>query len=62
MSNNLKLELHSRIDKNGNKYYVAKLKGPFNIDCEKGVAFLVYTSDINSEELQIASLDEKENQ
>lgn len=60
MSNtNLKLDLHSRLDKNGKVYYVAKLLGPFTIDCTNGVVFLVYTSEIDHEELQIAAIDER---
>jgi hypothetical protein len=57
--NNLKLELRSRKDKNSKIYYIAKLVGPFSINCENGVAFLVYTSDIDNEELQICAMDEK---
>jgi hypothetical protein len=59
MANNLKLELRSRLDKNKRKYYIAKLEGPFLIDCKDGVVFLVYTSDEDNEELQIAQMDDK---
>ena len=62
MSNkNLSLDLNPRVDKHGNTYYVAKLEGPFTIDCKDGVVFLVYVSEQGGEELQIAHLKEGKN-
>ena len=59
MANNLKIELRARLDKNQKKYYVGKLLGPFTIDASDGIVFLVYTSDADAEELQIAALDDR---
>lgn len=62
MSNkNLIIELKSRKDKNGQTFYVGKIKAPILIDCKEGAVFLIYTSEENSEELQIALMDNKEN-
>jgi hypothetical protein len=59
MSNaNIRLDLKSRRDKTGQTYFIAKLKGPFTIDCSKGAVFLVFTSDPGAEELQIAPMEE----
>lgn len=58
MSNkNLTLDLKARKDKMGNVYYVAKLDCPIQIDCSKGVTFLVFISETGAEALQIASMD-----
>jgi hypothetical protein len=61
MSNtNLTIDLKRRVDKNGQVFFVGKLRGPVFIDCsDDGVVFLIYTSDQGAEELQIASMDEK---
>lgn len=54
------LELEPKIDDFGKKYYVAKLKGPFLIDCSEragnGVAFMVFISEEGNEELQICNI------
>lgn len=55
----LNLELEPRVDDFGKKYYIAKLKGPFLIDCSEkngGVAFMVFVSEEGSEELQISHI------
>lgn len=52
----LKLELEPCLDRFNNKYYIAKLKGPFTIDCKNGVSFLVFTANPGEEELQIAHI------
>lgn len=61
MSNgNLKLELRAEYDRNNKKYYIAKLKGPFTIDChDEGVAFIVFVSTENEEELHIVQATNK---
>lgn len=62
MSNkNLTIDLKARKDVDGNTYYVAKLKAPILIDCKQGVVFLVFVSDPDNEALQIAPMDNKEN-
>lgn len=53
------LELEPRVDDYGKKFYIAKLKGPFLIDCSEkagGVAFMVFVSEEGSEELQISQI------
>jgi hypothetical protein len=57
MANNLTLDFKARKDRDGMIFYVAKLKGPFSIDCEKGVVFLAFVSDQGGERLQIAPMD-----
>lgn len=55
----LTLDLEPRLDDFGKKYYIAKLKGPFLIDCSEksgGVAFMVFVSEEGSEELQISNI------
>lgn len=56
-NNNLTLDLKPRKDKDGAIFYVAKLKGPFKIDCKDGAVFLVFISDSGDEALQIAPMD-----
>lgn len=59
MSNkNLMIDLKRRTDKDGMVFYIGKIKGPFTIDCSKGIAFLIFTADLNQEQLQIAAMDE----
>jgi hypothetical protein len=58
-NNNLTLDLKARRDKDGAVFYVGKLKGPFSIDCDKGAVFLVFVSDVGGEQLQIAPMDNK---
>ena len=59
-NNNLTLDLKSRRDKDGKIFYIAKLKGPFTIECgDPGVVFLIYTSELGCEEMQIAAMDTK---
>jgi len=61
MSNkNLTVNLVARKDKDGMTFYVGKLKAPALIDCSQGVVFLVFTSDLNDEQLQIAAMEEKD--
>lgn len=53
------LELVPDFDRNGKKFYVAKLKGPFLLDCSEkagGVAFMVFVSEEGNEELQITQI------
>jgi len=59
MSNkNLTIDLKRRTDKNGQKFFVGKLKAPILIDCSAGAVFLIYTSEENAEELQVALMDD----
>ena len=61
MSNsNLKVDLYPRKDKDGNTYYVGKLKFTGNVTFEDGVTFLVFVSDQGNEQLQLAPMDSKD--
>ena len=58
MSNkNLTIELMARKDKNNQTFYVGKIKAPVLIDCSEGAVFLIYISESNAEEMQIALMD-----
>lgn len=60
MSNkNLTIDLKTRVDGDGNKFYVGKLEFPGNINCKDGVVFLIFISDEGGEQLQIATMDKK---
>ena len=62
MSNkNVTIDLKSRKDKDGQTFYVGKIKAPVLIDCKEGAVFLVFISDHGEEQLQIALMDNKEN-
>jgi len=58
MSNNLTLDLVRKTDKNGKIFHVAKLKSPILIDASKGVVFLVFTSELGSECIQVANMQD----
>lgn len=61
MSNkNLTIDLKTRKDVDGQKFYVGKLKAPILIDCSEGAVFLVFVSDTGEEQLQIAPMDKKD--
>jgi hypothetical protein len=57
MEGKLKIELEKRPDSYGKTFYIGKIKAPITIDCEKGIAFLIFTSDDGEEELQICNLE-----
>lgn len=54
MSKNLIINLKSREDSDGQKFYVGKLTAPVTINCSEGVTFLVFVCDDGEEQLQIA--------
>lgn len=61
MSNkNVTIDLKARKDKDGEIFYVGKIKAPVLIDCSKGAVFLVFVSDNGDEQLQIALMDNKD--
>lgn len=61
MSNkNLTIRLTRKLDKSGQTFYIGKLKGDLTLNCKDGVAFLIFTSELDSEELQIAPMDIKD--
>ena len=61
MSNkNLTIDLKTRIDCDGKRFHVGKLRCPVSIDCSKGVVFLVFTSDQGDEQIQVAPMDNKD--
>lgn len=53
----IKLQLDTRPDRFGKKYYIAKVEAPISIHCEKGVTFMVFTSEQGAEELHICPDD-----
>lgn len=61
MSNkNISIDLKARKDVDGQTFYVGKIKAPALIDCKDGVVFLVFVSDKGEEQLQIACMDNKD--
>lgn len=61
MSNkNITIDLKARKDVDGQIFYVGKVKAPVMIDCSIGAVFLVFVSDKGEEQLQIAIMDNKE--
>ena len=59
MSNkNLTIDLKRRTDKDGKIFHVGKLEAPVLIDCSQGAVFLIFTSDVNEEQLQIAPMND----
>jgi hypothetical protein len=58
----LSIHLERRQDEHGDTFYIGKIKGPFTIDCKDGVAFLIFVSELDSEELQIANLTKPKKQ
>jgi len=59
-NNNLTIDLKARKDVDGQTFYVGKLKCPVMIDCSEGAVFLVFVSDKGDEQLQIATMDKKD--
>lgn len=55
MANNLTIRLKSKLDRDGCKYHIGKLKGPFTIDCRDGIAFLIFTAEDGAEEIQVCA-------
>lgn len=58
----LSISLDKRVDSEGQVFHIGKLKGPFTIDCREGVAFLIFTSEDGSEEMQICNLTKPKKQ
>lgn len=56
-NNNLRIDLKTRLDKDGQKFFVGKLQFPGNLNCKDGVAFLIFVSEEGAEELQITGID-----
>ena len=52
----LSVRLEPRVDSEGRKYFIGKIKGPFTIHCKDGVAFLIFTSEEDCEEMQICNM------
>lgn len=60
MSSNLVIDLKSKKDKNGQTYFVAKLKCNVLIDASQGITFLVFTSEKGGEQIQIAPMEDSD--
>lgn len=58
--NNLEIKLDAREDANGQVYYLGRQKAPYKIDLTNGATFLIFVSEPDEEELQIAC-NNKEN-
>jgi hypothetical protein len=56
MDGKIKIYLDKRKDDYDQTYYIGKIKAPITIDCEKGVAFMIFISAEGEEELQICNL------
>ena len=54
---NLIVDLDVREDKREKLFYIGRLEAPILIDLTQGVTFLVFTSESDDEELQIAIND-----
>lgn len=54
----LLLDLDSRIDANGKKYFICRVRAPITISCKEGVAFLIFTSEEGQEQMQISDITE----
>ena len=61
-SYNLSLDLKAKLDSHNRTFYVAKLKGPFTIDCTDGIAIIVFISEEGVEQVQIAPMDQPRSQ
>ncbi len=61
MDGKIKISLDKREDQYGKIFYIGKIKAPITIDCEKGVALLVFLSEEGNEELQICNLEKSVN-
>lgn len=61
MDGKIKVYLEKREDNYKQTYYIGKIKSPITIDCEKGVAFMIFTSVEGEEELQICNLEKPSN-
>lgn len=55
---NLKVQLMSHEDKNHNIFFVGKIYAPIALNLSKGACFLVFLSETDAEEIQVATLDE----
>lgn len=49
----LRIDLTSRSDKNGQKYYIGKLESTVTLNLKKGTVFFVFNSEQENEELRI---------
>lgn len=60
MNPNLKIYLEPREDRRKHIYYLGKLNIPMLLDCNEGIAVLIFVSQLGEEELQIAELDDEQ--
>lgn len=56
----IRVSLDRRLDQDGRRYYLAKLKFDGLMSCRQGITFLVYTSREGTEELQIVTQIEQQ--
>ncbi len=62
MSKNLTINLDPDTDRNGKRYFIGKLKFPGTINCKDGITFFVFIAEDGSEQLQIASMENKKHE
>jgi len=56
----LSMRLVPQKDRNGNTFYIGRLKYPGTITMDKGAVFLVFISEEGNEELQVAMPESSE--
>lgn len=56
----LAIRMYPRTDKDGNQYYLGKLKFPGSIDCKDGISIFFFNSEEGVEEVQIGSISPRE--
>lgn len=58
----LVIDLIPEVDRNGNKYFIGRIKAPVLIDCSEnesgggGVCFMIFTSVDGEEQMQISHI------
>lgn len=53
---NLRIPLDKRVDSDGNTYYIGKIKLDMTLNFKDGLVALIFLSQENAEELQIAPM------
>ena len=59
-SKNLCIDLDTRTDSHGNKFFIGKLQFDGTINFKDGITMLVFVSDEGGEQIQICSFDKND--